>query len=98
MQQLTMAIAGMNCTGCPSNVEQVLAEMPGTHVDAVRVGYAMVSYDENKTSPQALAQAIVDAGYTPDLPGTGTVTRPGRAIGGKCCRGREQQRDSGHLS
>jgi len=45
MQHLTMAIAGMNCPGCPSNVEQVLSDMPGTHVDAVRVGYASVTYD-----------------------------------------------------
>ena len=96
MQQLTMAIAGMNCSGCPANVEQVLAEVPGTHVDAVRVGFASVSYDPSRTSPDALAQAIVDAGYTPDLPGARTVMRPGRRIGGVCCGGREHNHESGH--
>lgn len=96
MQHLTMAIAGINCPGCPSNVEQVLSEMPGTHVDAVRVGYASVSYDPAQISPDALAQAVVDAGYMPDLPGARTVMRSGRRVGGKCCEGREHRHESGH--
>jgi copper chaperone CopZ len=96
MQQLTMAIAGMNCTGCPGNVEHVLAEMPGTHVDAVRVGYATVTYDPARTSPDALAQAILDAGYMPDLPGARTLMRPGRRVGGVCCGGREHHHENGH--
>lgn len=96
MQQLTMAIAGMNCAGCPANVEQVLAEMPGTHVDAVRVGFASVSYDPSQTSPDALAQAIVDAGYTPHVAGARTVMRPGGRTEGVCCGGRERAHESGH--
>jgi copper chaperone CopZ len=95
MQQLTMAISGMNCAGCPANVEQVLAKMPGTHVDAVRVGFASVSYDPSRTSPDALAQAIADAGYTPDLPDARTVMRPGRRIRGVCCGGREHNHEGG---
>jgi copper chaperone CopZ len=98
MQQLTMAIAGMNCAGCPGNVEQVLAKMPGTHVDAVRVGFASVSYDPERTSPDALAQAIVDAGYMPDLPGARTVMKSGRRVGGVCCGGREHQHESGQMA
>ncbi|MEP7065333.1 MAG: heavy metal-associated domain-containing protein [Gemmatimonadota bacterium] len=96
MEQLTMAIAGMNCTGCLGNVEQVLAEMPGTHVEAVIVGYASVSYDPDRTSPDALAQAIADAGYTPDLPEGRTAIRPGRRTGAVCCGGREHTHESGH--
>jgi len=98
MQQLTMAIAGMNCPGCPANVEQVLSDIPGAHVNAVRVGFASVSYDPAKTSPDALAQAVVDAGYTPDLPGARTVMRPGRRLGGVCCGGREQNHESGQVA
>ena len=65
MQQLTTSISGMSCGGCVSNVRKALESLPGVHVDAASVGSATVSYDEARTTPAAIAQAIRDAGYEP---------------------------------
>jgi hypothetical protein len=35
MQQLTMAISGMSCGGCVTNVRKALVALSGTHVDSV---------------------------------------------------------------
>ena len=63
MQQYTMAISGMSCGGCVSNVRKALGAVRGARVDAVTVGSATVSYDATQTTPAALEKAIRDAGY-----------------------------------
>ncbi len=55
----------MSCGGCVSNVRKAIEGLPGAHVDAASVGSASVSYDEARTTPGAIAQAIRDAGYEP---------------------------------
>ncbi|MEP6496070.1 MAG: heavy-metal-associated domain-containing protein [bacterium] len=65
MQQLTMAISGMSCGGCVTNVRKALGALSGTHVDSVTVGSATVTYDAAQTTPAAIAQAVSDAGYQP---------------------------------
>ncbi|MEO8336211.1 MAG: heavy-metal-associated domain-containing protein [bacterium] len=65
MQQLTMAISGMSCGGCVTNVQKALGALSGAHVDVVSVGSATVTYDESQTTPAAIAQAVTDAGYEP---------------------------------
>jgi copper chaperone len=65
MHQLTMDISGMSCGGCVNNVRKALDALPGTHVDAVTVGSATVTYDESQVTPAAIAQAVTAAGYHP---------------------------------
>ncbi|CAN5771043.1 hypothetical protein BH11GEM1_BH11GEM1_33680 [soil metagenome] len=90
MQQLTMAIAGMSCGGCVTKVRNALGALSGTHVDAVAVGSATVTYDESQTTPAAIAQAVTDAGYevvdSPALAGA-TVGAGKAGTGGGCCCG-----------
>jgi copper chaperone CopZ len=71
MEQITLAISGMSCGGCVTNVRTALGAIAGTRVDAVAVGSATVSYDATRTTPAAIAQAVRDAGYelvTADAP------------------------------
>ncbi len=63
MNQLTMAISGMSCGGCVTNVRKTLGALSGTHVDSVTIGSATVSYDPSQTTPAAIAQTVTDAGY-----------------------------------
>ncbi|MDZ4865101.1 MAG: heavy-metal-associated domain-containing protein [Gemmatimonadota bacterium] len=87
MQHLTMAISGMSCGGCVSTVRKALDAIPGTHADAVTVGSATVSYDEQRTTPAAIAQAVRDAGYDTGTRNASTVastTGGARTSGGGC--------------
>ena len=65
MQHLTMAISGMSCGGCVSTVRKALDAVPGAHADAVAVGSATISYDEQRTTPEAIAKAVRGSGYEP---------------------------------
>jgi copper chaperone len=90
MRQFTMAISGMSCGGCVTNVRNAIGALSGTRVDAVSVGSATVTFDETKTSPAAIAQAVSDAGYQPvDSPAlVGARVAAGSAgSGGGCCCG-----------
>ena len=64
-ESLTMRIDGMSCAHCVRAVRNALAEVPGATVERVDVGGATVSYDPQQTSPDALAEAVRDAGYEP---------------------------------
>jgi copper chaperone len=90
MQQLTMAISGMSCGGCVTNVRNALGALSGTQVDAVTVGSATVTYDESQTTPVAIAKAVTDAGYEPVDSATlvGAAAGAGTTgTGGGCCCG-----------
>jgi copper chaperone CopZ len=75
MEQMTLAISGMSCGGCVTNVRTALGAIPGARVDTVAVGSATVSYDVTRTTPAAIAQAVRDAGY--DLVSAGTPVAAG---------------------
>ena len=64
MRQLTLHITGMSCGHCMNAVTQALAEKPGVRLDSLRMGRAVVSYDESQTGPVAIEALIADAGYT----------------------------------
>jgi copper chaperone len=90
MQRLTMAISGMSCGGCVTRVRKALGAVSGTHVDAVTVGSATVTYDDSETTAAAIAQAVTNAGYEPiDSPAlAGAAVGTGKpATGGGCCCG-----------
>jgi len=63
MRQATLHIEGMSCGHCVSAVNRALSVIPGVRIDAIRIGRADVSYDENTTGPSQLEAAVAEAGY-----------------------------------
>jgi copper chaperone CopZ len=64
MRQITLHIAGMSCSHCLRAVTDALSSTPGVQLDSLRMGRAVVSYDEQTTSPAAIENLIAEAGYT----------------------------------
>jgi mercuric ion binding protein len=64
----------MTCVSCPVIVKQSLAAVRG--VGAVKIslsaGTAVVTFDDSKTSVDALTKATRDAGYPSTLDGQGS--------------------------
>jgi periplasmic mercuric ion binding protein len=62
---VTLAVENMYCDACPYIVKQSLAKVPG--VENVVVSFdlktARVTYDEQKTAPDALTSATAHAGF-----------------------------------
>ncbi len=63
MKQATLHIEGMSCGHCLNAVTRSLGVVPGVRIDAIRIGRADVSYDENTTGPSQLEAAVAEAGY-----------------------------------
>lgn len=63
MRQATLHIAGMSCGHCLHAVNRALSAIPGVRVDAIRIGRAVLSYDENATNLSQLEAAVHQAGY-----------------------------------
>ncbi len=63
MQSVTMAITGMTCGGCVNSVRKALASVPGVSDTIVSVGTAAVTYEPERTNPDALRRVIVQAGF-----------------------------------
>lgn len=63
MTKQRFEIDGMSCGHCVAAVRRALEALPGVKVDEVAVGSAIVELDESATPPQAVADAIEDAGY-----------------------------------
>lgn len=69
VREVELKVDGMYCASCSYIVRQTLLETAGV-VDAevsARKGVAVVRYDETKTDPQALAQALTRIGYNASL-------------------------------
>ena len=64
MRQITLHITGMSCGHCLHAVNEALASKPGVQLESLRMGRAVVSYDEQITDPAAIESLIADAGYT----------------------------------
>lgn len=64
MAKQTLEIGGMTCGHCLMSVKNALSEIEGVTLEDVRIGKATVDYDETKVAPDAIADAIRDAGYT----------------------------------
>jgi copper chaperone CopZ len=61
-RSISLSISGMTCDGCARSVTRILLNVPGVTQAQVdfRNGSALV---EGTARPQALEQAIADAGY-----------------------------------
>ncbi len=68
--RLELPVQGMTCASCVRRVERALSATDG--VQAADVNYALgratITYDPARTSPKALAEAVVGAGY--EVPAT----------------------------
>jgi mercuric ion transport protein len=66
VQQATLKIEGMTCTGCEEHVNSALFSLPGviTASSSYEKGQAIVKFDHSKVSVQQLAAAIEkETGY-----------------------------------
>lgn len=62
---VTLSIPGMYCQLCPATVKKAISKVDGvSKVDAsFKSKEAVVTYDDNKTSVNALIKATANAGY-----------------------------------
>jgi Cu+-exporting ATPase len=62
---LTLSIEGMTCASCVARVEKAIAKVPGVEQVAVNLATEAATVTSSGAAPAtAVAQAIVDAGYT----------------------------------
>ena len=65
----TLSVSGMTCELCPITVRKAISKVPG--VSKVEVSYdtkqAVVTFDDAKTTVDALTKATADAGYPSKL-------------------------------
>ncbi len=67
MTTLDIKIEGMSCGHCEMAVRKELSKLDDVKVKKVKIGEAIVEYDETKTSEGIIYQAIEEAGYKPVL-------------------------------
>lgn len=62
---ITLAVPSMDCPVCPITVKKALTQVPGVSQASVNFDkrQAMVSFDDARTSAQALTLATKNAGY-----------------------------------
>jgi copper chaperone CopZ len=53
----------MTCGHCLNSVNRALSTIPGVRIDAIQIGRAEVTFDENTTGPSQLEAAVTEAGY-----------------------------------
>lgn len=67
--ELRFGIKGMNCTSCAEKIEKKLLSQTGVTSASVHfaTANARVTFDPEKTTPEALLSVVAAAGYTPLL-------------------------------
>ena len=65
MTEITFGIDGMSCNGCVKTVTQALQSIAGVESAQVSLAdaRATVRFDDTRTQPDALHQAVQDAGF-----------------------------------
>ena len=64
MRRVTIKIEGMSCGHCLQAVNDALVSQPGIQLESLRLGEAVVSYDDQVSSPATIERVIADAGYS----------------------------------
>jgi len=64
MKDEELKITGMSCNHCVMSLRKELSKIPGLEVKDVRIGAALVSFDESKVSAAQLRSAVEEAGFT----------------------------------
>ncbi len=60
---VSLTISEMICGHCVAHVRRTLEDLPGVRVDHVAIGSARLTIDPTRTSPDAAAAAVENAGY-----------------------------------
>ena len=58
-------IEGMSCGHCEMAVRKELSRLENVKIKEVKIGKALVEYDENKVKEELLYNAVKKAGYNP---------------------------------
>ena len=68
-QTVTLAVPDMSCSTCPIQVKKALSKVPGVSAASASLEKkeAVVTYDEGKTSVEALMKATADIGFPSTL-------------------------------
>lgn len=68
-QTITLAVPSMHCAMCPVTVKSALSKVYGvSKIDvSLEKREAVVTFNDDKTSVQALTKATADAGYPSEL-------------------------------
>lgn len=71
-QTVTLSVPDMNCAACPITVRKALTKVSGVGKIEVHLARreAKVTFDDAKTSAEALARATKEAGFPASLVGT----------------------------
>lgn len=60
---ITLEIQGMSCQHCVNRVKKTIEALSGIVQSDVQIGKADITLDTNRITPDAIRQAIEDAGY-----------------------------------
>jgi len=63
MAEITLKIEGMSCQHCVMNVKKAVDGVAGVSSSKVVIGSATVVYDSAKTTVDAIAGAVRNAGF-----------------------------------
>jgi len=63
MEELILKIAGMTCGHCVGQVTKALTQLDGVQIKTVKVGEALVAYDQREITPADIARAVNEVGY-----------------------------------
>jgi len=63
MKNEELKIAGMTCSHCVMSLRKELSRVQGLEIKDVRIGAALVAYDESKVTPAQLRSAVEEAGF-----------------------------------
>lgn len=68
-QTVTLSVPGMNCAACPITVKKALSRIPGVSTIEISLDTREVSvtFDDARTSVDALTHATGEAGYPSTL-------------------------------
>jgi copper chaperone len=69
MEDLILRIDGMSCGHCVGQVTKVLTQLDGVRVKIVKVGEAVVAYDQGEITPADITRAVNEVGYETQLAG-----------------------------
>jgi mercuric ion binding protein len=69
MKTVTLSVPGMNCATCPITVKKALGKVEGVTKTEVNLEKraAVVTFDDTRTSLEALTRATGEAGYPSTL-------------------------------
>ena len=67
MTRTTLKIDGMSCGHCVASVQTALEQLDGVTIENVAIGSATVEYDPAVATPEKIAVAVSNAGYTAAL-------------------------------